>query len=687
MTLAAKIWTPPPKLTISEWADQHRMLSAEASAEPGKWRTSRAEYQRGIMDALSDPDVERVVCMKSAQVGWTEILNNVAGFFISQDASPILMVHPTVDMGRAWSTDRFAPMIRDSAVFSGLISDPRSRDGDNTVLRKAFPGGHLTVAGANSPAGLASRPIRVLLCDEVDRYPPSAGTEGDPITLGEKRTTTYWNRKILIGSTPTIRGSSRIEKAFEDSDQRYFFVPCPHCAEMQRMRWPNVRWTGGDSDTAAYHCAHCGAAWSDAQRWAAIRRGEWRATKPFTGAAGFHLNELYSPWRKVSQIVKAFLESKDTPELLKAWVNTALGETWQERGDAPDWQRLWERREPLKRGAVPRAALAITGALDVQHDYMEFALWAWSHKFRSWLVDTVRIEGRADTEAPWQEFRALVERAWPVEGGGEMRMLRVGVDTGGSHTAAVYAALRAMRHVRGIIAMKGTDTAGKVALVSGPTPVDVMESGRKIRRGLRLWTVASGHYKSDLYGRLWLKPGEDGALPPAWVSLPDWMDAEHVKQLVGEQLVSVTHPKTKITRREWRKLRERNEQLDLAVYARAALTVAGADKLGDSFFVNLGYSRGEPIATSPEAPRTPASGPFPHVDTDSEESAAQLAGDESDDIEGEAEPDPTAVTAVALDAALSRLAAPPPAPSPRPGVATVIQRGQAGGARIARMLA
>ena len=192
---------PPPKLTISEWADEYRKLSPESSAEPGSWNTSRAEYQRGIMDALSDPYIETVVVMSSAQVGKTEILNNAVGYFISQDPSPMLVVQPTLDMAQTWSKDRLAPMLRDTPILSGLVKDPRSRDSGNTTLHKVFPGGHVTACGANSPSSLASRPVRNVFCDEVDRYPVSAGTEGDPVSLAKKRSATFWNRKIDRKST------------------------------------------------------------------------------------------------------------------------------------------------------------------------------------------------------------------------------------------------------------------------------------------------------------------------------------------------------------------------------------------------------------------------------------------------------------------------------------------------------
>src|SRR3990172_3045650 len=228
---------PPPKLTVSQWADRHRKLSPESSAEPGQWFTSRAEYQRGIMDAVSDPPIQTVVVMSSAQVGNTEIINNVIGFHIHQAPAPILIVQPTIEMAEVWSKDRLAPMLRDTPVLKGLVKDPRSRDSGNTLRQKSFPGVQIAMAGANSAASLASRPVRLVGMDEVDRFPPSAGTEGDPVKLAIKPTPNFWNRKVILTSTPTTKGASRIEAAWEESDQRIYEVPCPVCGSFQVLLW------------------------------------------------------------------------------------------------------------------------------------------------------------------------------------------------------------------------------------------------------------------------------------------------------------------------------------------------------------------------------------------------------------------------------------------------------------------
>ncbi len=564
------------------------------------------------MDSISDPAVQRVVMMTSAQVGKTEILNNAIGFYMHQDPAPVLLLQPTIDMAEAWSKDRLAPMLRDTPVLRSLVANPRSRDSGNTLLHKCFPGGHITMAGANSPASLASRPIRLMFADEIDRYPSSAGSEGDPVSLAIRRTNNFWNRKTVLVSTPTIAGTSRIEKAYDESDQRRYHVPCPHCGHAQTLRWEQVIWTNSDPATALYHCETCGAGWSDVQRWTAIRGGGWRAARPFRGVAGFHLNELASPWRRLAETVAEFLSAKaGGVEMLKTWKNTALGEVWQEAGEAPEWERLLERREPFSMGVVPRRAVVLTAGIDNQAapERLEWTLWAWAPGYESWLVDTAQIMGSPASPEVWDEVAGLLARDWPREGGGTMRVARAGADTGGQHTQGVYAQLRRLRDGR-IMPLKGVPGWNKAQPVSGPTPVDVSFGGKKIARGLRLWTVAVDVFKAELYRRLWLARTGDGGYPAGWVHLPDGMNVEQIKQLVAEQLVT-RKDRRGFPRQEWEKLRA-NEQLDMCVYARAALSVLGSDRYGERFWARAADAYVVDEAPEPSAPIVPT-GAMPTV--------------------------------------------------------------------------
>ena len=253
------------------------------------------------------------------------MLGNVAGYHIHQDPCPVLLMQPSLEMAEAWSRERFAPMLRDTPVLRGLVGDARARDSENTIRHKTFPGGHIAMVGANSPASLASRPIRLVLADEVDRYPLSAGTEGDPLSLATKRQTTFWNRKTLLGSTPTLKVTSVIWREWLRSDMRKFYVPCPHCDHRQVLTWANVRWDKNEDgehlpETAYYLCEGdgCGSAWSDAERWQAIAHGEWRATAPFNGIAGFHITGFVSPWLTLREIVEDFWRSGNRPRPCKS---------------------------------------------------------------------------------------------------------------------------------------------------------------------------------------------------------------------------------------------------------------------------------------------------------------------------------------------------------------------------------
>jgi phage terminase large subunit GpA-like protein len=561
---ASQTWRPPPSLTVSEWADAERRLSSESSAEPGQWRTDRAPYQRGIMDAVCDPAVHETWVMKSAQVGWTEILNNVIGYHVDQDPAPMLLVQPSLELAEAWSKDRLAPMIRDTPALQGKIADPKARDSGNTLLHKSFTGGRLTIAGANAPRGLASRPIRIVMFDEVDGYPTSAGTEGDPISLGVKRTRTFWNRKVLAGSTPTIKGSSRIEVGFEQSDQRFYFVPCTHCGEYQRLIWANVRWPDGRPHEAVYVCQHCGVELTDADKPGMLARGEWRSSRPFDGIAGFHISELYSPWSTWAEMASGFLRAKRLPETLQTWINTSLGETWEDAGETLEPQGLLARREAYTRESLPPGVLLITAGTDVQGDRLETTIWGWGADEEAWRVEHVVLKGDPASAALWAEHDQMLERRYALDDGRELGIEACAVDSGGHFTEQVcrYAAKRKSRRVW---AIKGIGGAGKPAW---PKTIS------RAKRGA-VHLVGVDTAKDVLYQRVRrvMAPG------PGYVHLDAMTDAEWVEQFISE---TVVHKVTNGRRvRLWRPRQEgsRQEALDCTVYAWCALQGRGGAEL------------------------------------------------------------------------------------------------------------
>ena len=443
---------PDPALTVSEWADQHRLLSPRASAEPGRYRTGRTPYIREIVDALSPMNpTRRVVVMKSAQVGFTEGGNNWIGYVIHHAPGPMLAVQPTVELAKRFSRQRVDPLISESPALRERVRPARSRDAGNTVLSKEFPAGLLVITGANSAVGLRSMPARYLFLDEVDAYPPSADEEGDPVALAEARTRTFsWRSKVLLGSTPTIHGLSRIEREYETTDQRRFFVPCPHCQEKQWLRFERLRWEKGRPETAHYVCAACECRIEEHHKTAMLAAGEWRSTTEAQdpGTIGFHVSALYSPvgWFSWEHIARAW-EAAATDEAKRSFKNSVLGETWIETGEAPDWQRLYERRETWQIGTVPHGGLFLTAGADVQKDRIEVDIWAWGRGLESWLVNHIVIDGGPEHAATWDALALLLGRTWLHAGGTQLGLAKLTIDTG-YESPAVYAWARRMGHAQ-----------------------------------------------------------------------------------------------------------------------------------------------------------------------------------------------------------------------------------------------
>lgn len=543
----------PPPLRIDQWTEQYRYLSPEAAAEPGRYKIDRAEYQRGIMQTISDASVPEVVLMCSAQVGKTEILLNTIGYFMHYEPAPILAVQPTLDMAQGFSKERLANMIRDCPCLTDLVKSPRSRDSGNTMLHKVFPQGHITICGANSPSGLASRPIRVVLLDEVDRYPPSAGSEGDPVRLAMKRSKTFWNRKTVMVSTPTIKDASRIEAAFLESDQRYFYVPCPKCEYAQVFKWKQVVWTNDDPDTAKYKCENCSYKWSDSERWEQIKHGHWKAKKECRERAGFHLNEIYSSWTKLSEMVSNFLEAKKFPETLKTFVNTALGESWEDQGEGIEDIPFMKRREYYTPDFLPNKVLVLTAGIDVQDDRLEVEVVGWGFDEESWGVEYQVLYGDPSTLDLWARLDEFLYRTYKRGDGIELGIATAAIDSGGHYTQAVYNFCRRKRQRR-ICAIKGQ--AGQGVPV-WPKKASVRNIGR-----VPLYSIGVDSVKDIIFARLRIEnPG------PGYCHFPQY-DQDYFEQLTAEK-VMISYKKG-IPVRSYKQIKRRNEALDCRVYAYAS---------------------------------------------------------------------------------------------------------------------
>ena len=451
------VFAPPPDMTVSEWADEHRRLSAESSASPGRWRTNIVEYLREPMDMIGEPLVRRITLMTSAQVGKSSFIENVIGFHMGFDPCPILHVSPTIASSEMFSKERLAPMLRDCPSLRKLVKDAKSRDSGNTISTKSFPGGTLALVGANAPTGLASRPVRVLVCDEVDRFERSAGTEGDPITLAIKRTTTFWNRVLVFVSTPGNKGQSRIEEEYERGDMRQRWCPCPRCGALQVLCWAQVKWAERDPDTTHYECEHCQSPWTDFERVVAVRAGEWIAQKPFNGNISYHLSQIYSPFAPLSDGVRDFLDSRGNPELMKTWVNTFLGETWEETGKRLEWSDIMDQREEYEH-TVPEGVTILTGAVDVQDDRFEIEVVGWGDDYRTWSVDYHVIYGDLSAPDVWKHLRDYLGQTWEHPTFGDLGLRMTCMDSGGHYTQSVYAFTNQMSRVA---AIKGVTGFGK----------------------------------------------------------------------------------------------------------------------------------------------------------------------------------------------------------------------------------
>jgi len=545
-------------MTLSQWADERLYLSPEDSAEYGKYRSARAPYQRGVMDAFNEGAVE-IVVMSSAQMFKTLIAKAMIGYHIDLDPAPLLLVQPTVEMAETFSKDRLAPMIRDTPVLQGKVRDAKSRDSGNTILKKSFPGGHITMIGANAPAPLAMRPIRIVICDEVDRYPPSAGTEGDPINLARKRTITYRNkRRVVLLSTPTIKGISRIERAWNQSDQRRFHVPCPHCGHEHVLKWENISIIDEKPETACMACPECGALINNSDKMGMLVAGRWVAENPESPIPGFHINELYSPWRSFADVAADFYAARGNPEEEKTWWNTSMGEPFEVTGERANPETLADRRENYDAVTVPSGVVVVTAGLDVQNDRLEIEFVGWGVGEESWGIEYVVLNGNPAEAEMWQRLDALLISARFVTEDG--RTLRVGaccIDSGGHHVQQVYE-FATPRAARNVWAIKG---------MWGARPVWPKRVARsKKYRGHIVRVIGVDTAKDTIYARLLLAEGS-----PGYCHFAISYDENWFVQATSEKRITKPDKRGNEVRTWIKPSGARNEALDCRVYAYAAL--------------------------------------------------------------------------------------------------------------------
>jgi phage terminase large subunit GpA-like protein len=567
--------SPPPKLKLDEWADQYRFLSRENSAEPGKWSTDRTPYLREIMRAVTDPFVEEVVVMKAARVGYTEgIVGNGIGYFIDQDPCPQLVVQPTVDDAEGWSKDNLTPLIEETPRLQDKVRDQKSRNSGNTVLAKRYPGGSLKAIGANSPRGFRRVTVRVVWFDEVDGYlVKGAGTEGDQISLGRKRAQTFDNRKIIQGSTPTLKGASRIERSYDASSQGRYHVQCPHCGFAQTLSWKNITWdkeTLADGTvkhlphTAAYVCANtsCGCVIEERHKRSMVMGGKWIHKFPERRIRGFHISALYSLFHgaRWEALVEEFLAAQDDPSLLQVWVNTVLGETFEERGDRVDASTLAARCIAYT-APVPAGVGILTLAADVQDDRIEYKVKGWGAGQQSWLIESDVLWGDPGQPETWEGLDLALRKRYKHELGPVIGIRAATIDSGGHHTDSVYKFVKP-RQRRRVYAIKGHSEGGR--------PIWPLRPSKTNKHGVKVFTIGTDTAKDVIFSRL--KRTTPG---PSYMNFPIGTTDEYFAQLTAEKKASKIMEGTNRRVYFYKKMRPRNEALDLEVYNLAALQSLG----------------------------------------------------------------------------------------------------------------
>jgi len=597
----AGLWRPPERLTLSEWAERHFVISSDYGSKSGDLRLFG--WQRGIFDAFTDSEVETIVLMCGTQLVKTLFLQVALSYVMAEQPGPALLTQPTDEDAEQFSKERLAPMLRDIPALQGKVADAKSRSTSNTIGFKKFDGGSLSLVGAQKPGNLARRSIRYLFSDETDKYPRSAGSEGDPISLAFERTATYrGRRKIVMCCSPTIKGESRIGTAYSQSDQRKPWVPCWACGAMQVLQWSGVKWDGDTPQpaaTARYHCIKCDAPWNDVQRWDACERAEWRADRPFAGTAGFWISHLYNPWKPLSDVVSKFLASKGDRQQLKTFVNTNLAELWEEEGsEVPIPEVLAGRAEDYPSGpdaVVPRRALFLTAGVDVQDKRLEYEVVAWGRGRESWSIEygVIQVSDGSGDWLPtsdarvWAELDKLLAGDWQHEDGGRMPIMVMTIDTGSRSAPVIeFARRHAQPHYsasgvrvvapRTVVPIKGAPSEA-MKIIATISSEDV---ARK-RYGIRIVSLGQAVIKQELFDALKMPPAR-GAMP-GYCHFPREYRLEYFEGLCSERRIVEDSGKIRYDKIDSR----RNEPLDCRVYARGGATIFGIDAFNEKQWAAL----------------------------------------------------------------------------------------------------
>jgi phage terminase large subunit GpA-like protein len=595
----ATAFASDPKVLVSEWAAEERWIASDASPRPGRWSNEYTPYLTEPMDALSFANPCReVVFKKSAQVGATEVGLNWLCSIIAKTPVPCMVALPTVDTARRWTSKKLDKAIEATPTARQAVYRHRSGGGDASTSReKNFRNGSILIVGANSSADMQSMSVRALVCEEVTEYEADVQGMGDPVTALRQRTEAYAkNRKIFFVSTPGIKGSCRISLLYEDSDQAKYYVPCPHCGAFQQLTWARFKWRSEVAPFQAYMvCAACEKDIEQHEKREMVRRGSWIRCYPGTEedpappeafpaeeldrwearqapylSRGFFIWRVYSPFSGWDDIAKEWLDAKGDAQQEKQFSRQVLGVEYEERHDVPSHEALWRRRDPWLKGRIPPGVLFLTGAADVQGNRLEWAVYGYDRHFGQYWIDGDIIIGDPNGPEVWDKLEEVTRRKYPDAWGNEWPIQSFGVDTG-YLSPRVYAWVRRQSHRAEprILALDGRHGWGRPALGT-PKAVDVDYDGKKIGEVL-LWPVGTWDIKSDLASALRLTEagaGADGVWPKGAARFAQDCDLEFFEQMTAEACIEIV-VRSGFSKREWTRIRKRNEQWDMAVYARA----------------------------------------------------------------------------------------------------------------------
>ena len=525
---ALRVLKPPENLTVSQWADKYRVLSPKDSASPGRWHTERTPYLKTPMNAFNDMHIRDITFVAGTQLGKTVMEQNMIGYAIDQEPGPMLIVYPTDKLAEFTSQNRLRPMIALSDPLRAKYDEEHSQR-----LELQFTDMYIALVGANSASGLSSRPVQYVFFDEIDKFPRWTGQEADPLKLAEERTKTFYNKKIVKVSSPTLK-TGNIWRSWETAEAQYeYFVPCPSCGEFQTLKMQNLRWEGAKTpkearEKAVYHCENCGQIIQDRQKMAILRGGEWRAVndapkKPQKVA--FHLSSLYSPWLTFGDVAEEFVASKDTPEKLMNFINSWLAEPWVDKSSRLKSDVIMDKRLPYERGTMPARAQMLTCGVDVQLDHFWYSVRAWGPHMTSWLVDN----GRAET---WADVAQVIDRNYADENG-EIRNVNLACIDSGYNTDEVYQFCA--EHLGVAVPTKGSSTTLKSRYT-----VTVLD--RAVGFGLRLFSFDPNQLKDYIAGRL----AVDAGTPGSWNVYRD-IEREYCDQVCAEQKVEHKDKKGRVS--------------------------------------------------------------------------------------------------------------------------------------------